>query len=85
MGLIAVIWAVIVGFVVGALARWLMPGPVEMGFWLTAAIGIGGSIVGGLIGSILWKSPSGKFRPAGLVMSVLGALIVLWAWRNFIG
>jgi len=84
MGLLAIVWAIIVGFVVGALARWLMPGTDAMGFWLTAAIGIGGSIVGGLIGNLLWKSPTGRFQPAGLVMSVVGALVVLWAWRSYL-
>jgi uncharacterized membrane protein YeaQ/YmgE (transglycosylase-associated protein family) len=83
MGLLSLLWAIVVGFVVGVLARWIFPGVVEMGFWLTTAIGIGGSLVGGLIGSLLSPSRSGAFRPAGLVMSVVGALLLIWAWLRY--
>ena len=43
MGLLSILWAIVVGFVVGAIARFVFPGVVDMGFWLTSAIGIGGS------------------------------------------
>lgn len=83
MGLLSIIWAIVVGFIVGVIARWIFPGVVEMGFWLTSAIGVGGSLVGGLIGSLLSPSRSGGFRPAGFVTSVLGALLLIWAWRHY--
>lgn len=83
MGLIGIIWTIIVGFIVGAIARWLMPGVDALGFWLTALLGIGGSIVGGIIASLLFRSPGGGFRPAGFILSVLGAVILLWLYRHY--
>ena len=41
------------------------------------------NLVGGLIGSLIWKSPDGKFHTAGWIMSILGAMILLWAFINF--
>jgi uncharacterized membrane protein YeaQ/YmgE (transglycosylase-associated protein family) len=83
MGIMGIIWMIVVGFVVGLLARFFYPGAVNLGFWMTTALGIGGSLVGGVIGSLFWKSPDGKFHPAGWIMSVIGALILLWAYLNF--
>ena len=79
MGIMGLIWTIIVGLIVGILARWFYPGPVPMAWWLTALIGIGGSIVGGFVSSLIWKSPDGKFHPAGWIMSILGAMLLLWA------
>ncbi|TMG84103.1 MAG: GlsB/YeaQ/YmgE family stress response membrane protein [Betaproteobacteria bacterium] len=78
-----IIGTIIVGFIVGVLARFFYPGAVPLGFWLTVALGIGGSIVGGLISSLIWKSPDGKFHPAGWIMSLIGALLLLWMYINF--
>ena len=77
------LWMLLVGFVVGVLARWIYPGAINLGFWMTALLGIVGSLVGGLIGSLIWRSPDGRFRPGGFVLSVVGALIVLWVWLNY--
>jgi uncharacterized membrane protein YeaQ/YmgE (transglycosylase-associated protein family) len=55
-----------------------------MAWWLTILIGIGGSIVGGFVGSQIWRSPDGKFQPAGWIMSILGAMVLLYAWINFV-
>jgi uncharacterized membrane protein YeaQ/YmgE (transglycosylase-associated protein family) len=83
MGIMGIIGTIIVGFIVGVLARFFYPGAVPLGFWLTVALGIGGSIVGGLISSLIWKSPDGKFHPAGWIMSIIGALLLLWLYINF--
>ena len=83
MGIMGIIGTIIVGFIVGILARFFYPGAVPLGFWLTVALGIGGSIVGGLIGSLIWKTPDGKFHPAGWIMSIIGALLLLWVYINF--
>jgi uncharacterized membrane protein YeaQ/YmgE (transglycosylase-associated protein family) len=83
MGIFGIIGTIIVGFVVGLLARAFMPGVQSMGFWLTTALGVGGSIVGGLVSSIIWKSPDGKFHAAGWVLSIIGAMILLWAYNSF--
>ena len=84
MGILHLIWMVIVGFIVGALARWIYPGAINMGFWATALLGIIGSLVGGVIGGILWRSPDGKFHPAGWILSLVGALIVLWVYLTYV-
>jgi uncharacterized membrane protein YeaQ/YmgE (transglycosylase-associated protein family) len=84
MGILHIIWMIIVGFIVGALARWIYPGAVTLGFWATALIGVIGSLVGGVIGSVLWRSPDGKFHPAGWILSVVGALLVLWIYLTYI-
>jgi uncharacterized membrane protein YeaQ/YmgE (transglycosylase-associated protein family) len=83
MGIMGIIGTIIVGFIVGVLARFFYPGAVPLGFWLTVALGIGGSIVGGLISSLIWKTPDGKFHPAGWIMSIIGALLLLWVYINF--
>jgi uncharacterized membrane protein YeaQ/YmgE (transglycosylase-associated protein family) len=76
------IWWVITGFVVGLIARAILPGADSMGFILTSALGIGGSLVGGAIGHVIWKPPEGsKFHPAGFLLSLIGAVILLFAWR----
>jgi len=75
-----IIWSIIVGFFVGLLARMIMHDP-RMGFLVTSLVGIGGSIVGGLIGRLISKPKEGQpFHPAGIIMSVIGALIILFIW-----
>ena len=54
-----------------------------MGFWMTVALGIGGSLVAGVVSGLIWKSPDGKFHPAGWFLSLIGALVLLWAYLNF--
>ena len=84
MGIMGIISTIVVGFIVGGLARFFYPGAVAMGFWMTTGLGIAGSLVGGLVGSLIWKSPDGKFHPAGWILSILGALLVLWAYVKFV-
>lgn len=83
MGIFGIIGMIIVGFIVGVIARWVYPGVVGMGFWMTALLGVGGSLVGGVIGSVIWKSPDGRFHPAGWFLSIIGALILIWLYLNF--
>jgi len=83
MGILSIIGTIIVGFIVGLLARFFYPGAVPLGFWLTVALGIGGSIVGGVVSSLLFKTPDGRFHPAGWFLSIIGALLILWAYINF--
>ena len=83
MGIMGIVWMIVVGFVVGLLARFFYPGAVALGFWMTTLLGIGGSLVGGVIGSLLFRKPDGQFHPAGIVLSIVGALILLWVYLNF--
>jgi uncharacterized membrane protein YeaQ/YmgE (transglycosylase-associated protein family) len=73
-----IIWSILVGFIVGLIARALLSGDHSMGFWMTSFIGIGGSVVGGLIARIFSKPGDGAFfHPAGFFLSIIGAIIVL--------
>jgi uncharacterized membrane protein YeaQ/YmgE (transglycosylase-associated protein family) len=76
------IWSIIVGFIIGLIARAIMPGVDHMGFLMTSLVGIGGSLVGGFIGALIKKPVDGAmFHPAGFVMSIIGALVLLYALR----
>lgn len=72
MGLI---WAIIVGGIIGAVAKWIMSGKDPGG--IVATIGLG--IVGSWVGSLLLPSWF------GWIGSVLGALLVLWLYKKFVG
>ena len=76
------IWFVILGFVVGLIARAVVPGAGHMGFIATTVVGIVGSVIGGFIGTLVKKpDPGSKFHPAGLLLSIVGAIVLLWALR----
>jgi uncharacterized membrane protein YeaQ/YmgE (transglycosylase-associated protein family) len=76
-----IIWSIIVGFIVGWVARAVMPGAQHLGFIMTTLLGIGGSIVGGLIARIFSKpAPGSSFHPAGFILSIIGAIILLFIW-----
>jgi uncharacterized membrane protein YeaQ/YmgE (transglycosylase-associated protein family) len=79
-----IIWSIIVGFVIGLIARAIMPGVQHLGFIMTTLLGIGGSIVGGLIARLFSKPAEGSvFHPAGFIMSIIGAIILLFIWGKF--
>ncbi|MEP6686394.1 MAG: GlsB/YeaQ/YmgE family stress response membrane protein [Verrucomicrobiota bacterium] len=79
-----IIWSIIVGFIIGLIARAIMPGMQHLGFIITTLLGIGGSILGGLIARLFSKpEPGSSFHPAGLIMSIIGALILLFLWGKF--
>ena len=81
-----IIWSIVIGFVVGLIARAIMPGAQHLGFIATTLIGIGGSILGGLIGRLFSKpEPGTPFHPAGIIMSIIGALILLFIWGRIGG
>lgn len=79
-----IVWMIVVGLIVGAIARFLLPGAQPMGWIMTVLLGIGGSFLGGLLSTVLFKSRDGTFHPAGWVMSVVGALILLWLAPKFL-
>jgi uncharacterized membrane protein YeaQ/YmgE (transglycosylase-associated protein family) len=84
--LTSIIGSLIIGLIVGAVARALMPGRDPMGCFATALLGIGGSIVGGLIGSAIWPVAvsDGYTHPHRLLhfgLAVIGAIILLALWR----
>ena len=78
------LWMFIIGIIIGAIARFVMPGEQHMGVIATGVLGIVGSFVGGLIARIFSRPPEGApFHPAGILLSIVGAVIVLWAWGQF--
>ncbi len=80
MGLIGTL---IVGLIVGALARFIMPGEQKMGWILTILLGIGGSFIAGFVGQALGWYQAGQ--GAGWIASVVGALVLLFAVNKFRG
>jgi uncharacterized membrane protein YeaQ/YmgE (transglycosylase-associated protein family) len=77
------LWMLIVGLIVGAIARWIMPGAEGMGLLMTSLLGIAGSFVGGFIARIFSKPADGAIvDPAGIVLSVVGALILLYVAKK---
>jgi uncharacterized membrane protein YeaQ/YmgE (transglycosylase-associated protein family) len=74
---------IVVGLVVGALAKLIMPGHDPGGLIVTILLGIGGSIVAGLAGRAVGWYQAGE--PAGFVASVIGAVIILAIYRLIVG
>ncbi len=74
-----ILWTIIIGFVAGVVAKFLMPGPNEpSGFILTTILGIVGAFVASFLGQALgWYGPG---EGAGLIGAVVGAIVVLAAW-----
>ena len=73
-----VVWAIIVGAIAGFIARWISPSPNNpQGFVLTTVLGIVGSVVATFLGRAIYLY--GPDQSAGIIASIIGALIVLWA------
>jgi len=74
-----IIWTILIGFVAGVIAKFIMPGRNEpSGFILTAILGIIGAFVASYLGRALgWYQPG---EGAGLIGAVVGAIIVLAIW-----
>jgi len=77
----SLIWTIIIGLIVGLLARFLMPGDDKMGLILTAALGIGGSLVATYAGQALGWYAAGE--GAGFIASLVGAIILLAIFHLF--
>lgn len=73
----AILAFIIFGLVVGLLARALMPGRQAMGLGMTTLLGVAGSFIGGFVGALLSNRPIGELNTAGLIGSVLGAMLLL--------
>ncbi|HEX6723026.1 MAG TPA: GlsB/YeaQ/YmgE family stress response membrane protein [Burkholderiaceae bacterium] len=76
------VWMVIVGFVVGLIARALLPGDQKLGIIMTAVLGIVGSLVAGFIGQALGWYQAGQ--GAGFIGSLVGAILVLFIYTKFV-
>lgn len=74
----SIIGAIIIGFFAGLIARAIHPGDDKMGFWLTAALGIVGSVTATFLGQAIGLYQSGQ--SAGFLMSIAGAVLVLFIY-----
>ena len=73
MGLIGFIVLLIVGgLIIGALGRLVIPGPNPMSIAMTIAVGIGGSLLGGIVGKLIFG------RPGGFLLAVLCSALIVW-------
>ena len=73
------IGTIIFGLVVGIIAKLLMPGRDPGGFIITALLGMAGALLGTFIGRAIW----GGNYAAGWIMSIAGAVLLLWLYRKF--
>ena len=77
------VWMAIVGLIVGAIARFLLPGEQKMGWILTSLLGIAGSLIAGFVGQAMgWYAPG---QGAGWIASVVGAIVLLFIVQKLRG
>jgi uncharacterized membrane protein YeaQ/YmgE (transglycosylase-associated protein family) len=77
--LTAILGTLVIGLVVGAIAKFLMPGRDPGGCFITILIGIAGAFVAGFLGRVIgWYEPG---QPAGFIASVIGAMLLLLIYR----
>lgn len=76
------IWTLIVGVIIGAIAKMLMPGKDPGGFIITMLLGVAGSMLAYFIGAQVGWYQQGQ--PAGIIASVVGAIILLAIYRAFV-
>lgn len=77
------VWMAVVGFVVGLIARALLPGDQKLGLILTAVLGVAGSFLAGFVGQALGWYSAGK--GAGFIGSVVGAVVLLFVVGKLMG
>jgi uncharacterized membrane protein YeaQ/YmgE (transglycosylase-associated protein family) len=78
VGLGFIIALLLGGLVIGALARLALPGPDPMGIIATIGLGLGGSLIGGILGEVLFG------RPGGFILALIGAILLLYLYRRFV-
>lgn len=78
--MLELIWIILIGAVVGVLAKFLMPGSDPGGFFITALLGMGGAVVATLLGRMIGLYGPGQ--GAGFIASIVGAILVLFAYRQ---
>lgn len=82
MGIIS--WLVM-GLIVGALAKWIMPGKDPGGLGITIVIGIAGAMLGGWLSTLFGMGGVDGFNLGSITIATVGALILLWLYRRLKG
>jgi uncharacterized membrane protein YeaQ/YmgE (transglycosylase-associated protein family) len=73
------LWIIIIGFIAGAVAKFLMPGKDPGGFLITTGLGVGGALIATFLGRMIGWYREGE--SAGFIAAVVGAVIVLAVYR----
>jgi uncharacterized membrane protein YeaQ/YmgE (transglycosylase-associated protein family) len=77
--MLTLLWEAIIGLIVGAVAKFVMPGKDPGGIWITMILGIAGSILATYLGKLIGWYREGQ--AAGFIMSVVGAILLLILYR----
>ncbi|NQX35895.1 GlsB/YeaQ/YmgE family stress response membrane protein [Herbiconiux sp. VKM Ac-2851] len=82
-----IISLLVIGLIAGALARLIVPGRQNISIPMTILLGVIGSFVGGFLGFLIFQHDpmDGFFQPAGIIGSIIGAIVVLLIWTRFAG
>lgn len=78
-----IIWTIIIGFIIGLVARAIKPGADAMGWVMTIILGIAGSVVGGLLASVFGLAATGGI--GRFILSTIGAIILLFIYEFLAG
>ena len=73
---------ILMGLIVGLLAKWIMPGPDPGGIIMTILLGVAGAFVGGFIGTTVGLGSVTGFNVGSLGLAIAGALLLLWGHRK---
>ena len=76
--LLVIVFAIVGGFIIGGLARWALPGPDPMPWYATVALGLGGSLVGGIVARVFIGTAGSFF------FAFLGAVLLLYLYRRLV-
>lgn len=77
-----ILWTILIGFIVGLVARFVMPGRDSAGFIFTTLLGVGGAFLGKYLGQMAGFYAA--TQTAGFAMSVIGALVLLFAYNKLL-
>jgi uncharacterized membrane protein YeaQ/YmgE (transglycosylase-associated protein family) len=79
----SLLWTLIIGLIVGGIAKLLMPGKDPGGWIITMLLGVAGSLVASYLGRLVGWYREGQ--SAGFIMSILGAVLILFVYRLIVG
>jgi len=82
--IIGILSWLVFGLIIGAIARFLMPGRQDIGLPMTIGLGVIGSFAGGAISTLIFSSSSSFVQPSGWIMSIVGALIMLFGYVRLV-